>query len=197
MMQNLPRRIRWRNQYVDVDIAEDSLVSELKFRLCEVTSIDPSRMRILSDGRILVDNAKVPLSPLTLVGSNDVLVGSDDSLLRNDLLDEPINRRYCVSVSQLIEEYDRRSINTQYKFHKLDVLPGLPDRNKAMSILEQLSRDPGILAVMQKYHWSVGALVEMFPEGYVGVSEVCILGLNENKGQTIRLRLRTDDLKVF
>lgn len=50
---------------------------------------------------------------------------------------------------------------------------------------------------MQKYKWTVGCLCEMYPEGYVGVSDVCVMGLNENKGQKILLRLRTDDLKGF
>lgn len=35
----------------------------------------------------------------------------------------------------------------------------------------------------------------MPPEGKVGISPVCILGVNINKGQEISLRLRTDDLK--
>ena len=34
-------------------------------------------------------------------------------------------------------------------------------------------------------------------EGKVGVDPVCVLGLNVNKGQEIKLRLRTDDLQVF
>lgn len=33
-------------------------------------------------------------------------------------------------------------------------------------------------------------------QGYVGVSDVCVMGLNQNRGQKIFLRLRTDDLKV-
>ena len=35
----------------------------------------------------------------------------------------------------------------------------------------------------------------MPPEGKVGVSPVCILGVNINRGQEVSLRLRTDDLK--
>lgn len=35
---------------------------------------------------------------------------------------------------------------------------------------------------------------EMPPEGKVGVSPVCILGVNINRGQEVSLRLRTDDL---
>jgi len=66
-----------------------------------------------------------------------------------------------------------------------------------MKLLKKLSSDPGIIAVMKKHNWRVGLLREMPPEGKVGISEVCILGLNENKGQTISLRIRTDDLKGF
>lgn len=43
----------------------------------------------------------------------------------------------------------------------------------------------------------VGLLSEMSPEGKVGVSAVCVLGYNVNKGQEISLRLRTDDYKGF
>ena len=37
----------------------------------------------------------------------------------------------------------------------------------------------------------------MYPVGLVGVSAVCTLGLNKNKGQEILLRIRTDDLRGF
>jgi hypothetical protein len=36
---------------------------------------------------------------------------------------------------------------------------------------------------------------EMPPEGRVGVSPVCVLGVNINAGQEVSLRLRTDDLR--
>ena len=42
----------------------------------------------------------------------------------------------------------------------------------------------------------MGTLSEMPPEGKVGISPVCLLGVNINAGQEISLRLRTDDLKV-
>eukprot|EP00968_Pinguiococcus_pyrenoidosus_P005590 scaffold362_cov246-Pinguiococcus_pyrenoidosus.AAC.15 len=84
-----------------------------------------------------------------------------------------------------------------YGFGALVPLAGLPDVARAQRILEELATDPGVLRVMEKYQWQVGELCEMYPEGQVGVSEVCVLGLNENKGQRIRLRLRTDDLQGF
>ena len=40
-------------------------------------------------------------------------------------------------------------------------------------------------------------LSEMAPEGKVGVSAMCVLGYNVNKGREISLRLRTDDYGGF
>ena len=84
-----------------------------------------------------------------------------------------------------------------FGFHRIETLPMLPEQNKAKEILNSLANDPGILACMEKHNWNVGCLAEMYPEGKVGESEVCIMGLNQNKGQKILLRLRTDDLKGF
>jgi len=91
----------------------------------------------------------------------------------------------------------REHANNPYRFHDLQTLSGLDDEARARQLLELLSSDPGVLAVMKKHKWSVGALCEMYPEGYVGVSDICVMGLNQNKGQKIFLRLRTDDLKGF
>jgi hypothetical protein len=41
------------------------------------------------------------------------------------------------------------------------------------------------------------ANILLYFQGKVGVSEVCIMGLNVNQGQEIKLRLRTDNLKGF
>jgi len=76
--------------------------------------------------------------------------------------------------------------------------PGLnPPSATALALLHRLAADPGILGIMRRHQWSVGLLKEMPPEGKVGISPVCILGLNVNKGQEIHLRLRTDDLAGF
>lgn len=83
------------------------------------------------------------------------------------------------------------------RFGGIQTLEGLPFRDKAREILLELANDTGIIAIMNKHDFHVGALAELFPEGEVGISEVCVLGLNENKGQRILLRLRTDDLAGF
>ena len=61
----------------------------------------------------------------------------------------------------------------------------------------RLAADRGIQAVMARYQWRVGLLSELPPQGKVGISPVCVLGLNVNRGQEIKLRLRTDDLRGF
>lgn len=84
-------------------------------------------------------------------------------------------------------------------FKTLD-LPGIelnPPPSEALRLMHTLAADKGIVAIMNKHKWRVGIMTEMAPEGYVGVSPVCILGFNKNQGEEISLRLRTDDLKGF
>lgn len=90
-----------------------------------------------------------------------------------------------------------RKVAPKYGFRRIETLPLLPDQAKAKSILQTLANDPGVLACMAKHKWNVGSLAELYPEGKVGESEVCVMGLNRNKGQQILLRIRTDDLKGF
>lgn len=99
-------------------------------------------------------------------------------------------------LSQAAKKESKHS-SKSFGFHRIETLPMLPEQNKAKEILNSLTNDPGILACMEKHNWNVGCLAEMYPEGKVGESEVCIMGLNQNKGQKILLRLRTDDLKGF
>jgi hypothetical protein len=84
-----------------------------------------------------------------------------------------------------------------YRFGRIETLKNLPEEVKAREILTTLANDTGVLACLQSHRWSVGALAELYPDGKVGQSAVCVMGLNENKGQRILLRIRTDDLKGF
>uniref|UniRef100_A0A0G4I3N1 WLM domain-containing protein n=1 Tax=Chromera velia CCMP2878 TaxID=1169474 RepID=A0A0G4I3N1_9ALVE len=85
----------------------------------------------------------------------------------------------------------------RFRFLSFSSLPMYPDAGRALEYLYELSSDPGIVHLMQKYEWQVGRLDEMPPAGKVGVDPVCVLGYNTNKGQKITLRLRTDDEKGF
>jgi len=72
-----------------------------------------------------------------------------------------------------------------------------PGTDAARTLLVKLATDPAIGAIMEKRGWHVGALRELPPLGKVGVSPVCLLGLNRNFGEEILLRIRTDDMKGF
>lgn len=61
-----------------------------------------------------------------------------------------------------------------------------------LGMWQELSNDRAVLAILEEHKWSIGKLSEMPPEGLVGVSASCLMGLNRNKGQEILLRLRTD-----
>merc|ERR1712137_1232403 len=88
---------------------------------------------------------------------------------------------------------------SQYRFHALDALQvsgaAKPGREVALQRLRELSTDPAICAILAEHRWSVGILKEMPPEGLVGVSSSCLMGLNRNRGQEIILRLRTDNMQ--
>jgi len=85
-----------------------------------------------------------------------------------------------------------------HKFHGLKPLPVLPPGvvpgvSAVRQRLKELSEDPGILGVMKRHGFQVGCLSEMPPDGKVGVDSECVMGLNQNAGQEIYLRVRTDD----
>jgi hypothetical protein len=79
-----------------------------------------------------------------------------------------------------------------YRFHHLIPLAHLPNPESARVLLQRLSDDPAIAHVMQKHKFSVGVLTELAPHEHPE-----LLGLNENAGQQIKLRLRTDRYDGF
>lgn len=56
--------------------------------------------------------------------------------------------------------------------------PLTPPSAAALALLHRLACDPGISAVMAARRYSVALLSEMPPEGKVGISAVCVLGVN-------------------
>lgn len=66
--------------------------------------------------------------------------------------------------------------------------PSHPYYQKVIAYLERLSQDAGVIHVCRLHGYSVGILTELLPHEHPG-----LLGLNENMGQRISLRIRTDD----
>ncbi|KAJ2992180.1 hypothetical protein HDV02_003247 [Globomyces sp. JEL0801] len=74
---------------------------------------------------------------------------------------------------------------------KVEPLEEFNDKEAARNLLQKIRDDYGIKTIMREREWRVSLLKELHP------NEKTILGYNQNKGQIIALRLRTDDLSGF
>eukprot|EP00756_Hemistasia_phaeocysticola_P000012 Hpha_TRINITY_DN10010_c0_g1::TRINITY_DN10010_c0_g1_i1::g.83951::m.83951 len=68
-------------------------------------------------------------------------------------------------------------------FGRLEILP-LPRAGEALDFLTRLASDAGVVGVLEKHRWNIGALLELDP------TRIALAGLNENRGQRILVRLR-------
>ena len=73
-------------------------------------------------------------------------------------------------------------MSSNYNFGSIHVLTKLPDSVRAKKLLEDAADQ--VIPIMEKYKFSVGKLVEFLPRG------PGLLGLNVNRGSTIKVRLR-------
>ena len=181
MTTNVEVRVKWGKKVL---IFNASSIAELKTHISASTEVPIDRCKLIFKGELLVEGPLTQSLDVTLVGSSEVL----PSPMPED--DTSRLRKYA-------HKREYRPEQPEYRFHDIQTLPGFSDAHMARGILTDLANDPGVLAVLKKHRWSVGALCELPPEGQVGVDPVCVLGLNKNKGQQILLRLRTDDLKGF
>jgi len=147
-------------------------------------------LRILATGRSASETTGADLA---------LRAGRANHRVKDDLTAEgraEDTRRRRAGSAVLRKAAARGSSRPAHGFGRIETLR-LPDEARARSVLESLAGDPGILACMAKHGWNVGCLAEMYPDGKVGQDPVCVMGLNENRGQRILLRLRTDDLRGF
>lgn len=189
-----------------IQIPEIATVFDLKQNIIEAGNINPSlkstlQIKLILCGKLLKDHESLQSlrmdvhSKITLL---QITPGAQippplPRHLQTRIIDDLKSNEtpaYPLSVSST-------SLSPQSRFHGIEILPNLSMQDRARAILIELANDDGVIAVMKKHSWRVGILAELYPEGQVGVDPVCILGLNENFGQRILLRLRTDDLMGF
>ena len=177
---------------------------ELKGYLSEKTGVPIDHIRLVFKGVVL--SSSLPLDvqeidSLVMLGSTDEMPQPpprwQQTRVIDDLQTDGVAHRATSPRGGGNGSFSGERLYNPYCFERIETLRGLKDDEKARSILEELANDPYILQVMKNHKWKVGCLAEMYPEGLVGVDEVCILGLNQNKGEKILLRLRTDDLEGF
>ncbi|XP_074272822.1 uncharacterized protein LOC141596515 isoform X2 [Silene latifolia] len=212
----------WRGKKFVLELSSEAPVLELGQELQKLTDVKANTLRLIvpqSSGKgskllmpfsdehssiSLQDAGIINGKPLRMMG---VLENEVDQLLK----DSQAKLRIAGFEEEERRMKERLSRRPQHSlklppgpyifsdFRTLEI-PGIelnPPPSEALKRMHMLAADPGIVAVMNKHRWRVGIMTEMAPEGYVGVSPVCILGLNKNHGEEISLRLRTDDLKGF
>jgi hypothetical protein len=222
--ENSKISVTFRGNRIELPFLSELTVADLKLKVAEAGGADmtASDIKLLFKGRVLSEDKELLVS---VVGTKPgkihriIALGAskteqDDynqkfeerlketGRIRNDLTIEgqrELLRRQKLGQRELQKAAARNATNRQpmYGFGKIETLPSLPEESKAREILMTLANDPGVLSCMAKHRWNVASLAELYPEGQVGQSAVCVMGLNKNKGQQILLRIRTDDLKGF
>ena len=153
----------------------------------------------------MICNINLVGNPTKAIENMNEHLKKDDKLMRNDLTGYDYksgklfgtNGVEISNKSNKNKKYGRRQRPRDYGFQHIEPLPGFDDRDVAEEMLNTVANNPGILKVMEKHRWKVPVLKELYPDGKVGESEECIMGLNKNNGEEILLRIRTDDLKGF
>eukprot|EP00811_Abedinium_folium_P024205 NODE_3397_length_2044_cov_9.010955.p1 GENE.NODE_3397_length_2044_cov_9.010955~~NODE_3397_length_2044_cov_9.010955.p1 ORF type:complete len:653 (+),score=199.56 NODE_3397_length_2044_cov_9.010955:185-1960(+) len=93
-------------------------------------------------------------------------------------------------------EYRFGSIKAEFKY-------STPPPYEAEQLLQKLATDPGIIEIMKTRQFKVGVFTEMSPAeaqkrmAQRGTPNMDLLGYNQNHGDMIVLRLRTDNVKGF
>lgn len=188
---------------------DELTVDALKAAVKAAFALDTNaELKVLAKGKVLGSDAQVtalpPNAKLMVMASKAADVAAVDEAPRERMRgfeEDDVRQRtggLGKAASGAAAAYKSRTSGPTYKFHALQALsplpPGVtPGVAAAEQRLRELSEDPGILGVMKKHKFIVGKLSEMPPQGQVGVSEMCVMGLNRNAGQEILLRLRTDD----
>jgi len=188
-------KVSFRGQTLTVSLPNDSTVLTLKESLQQSTSIPPTHQKLLSKGHRLQDTDSI--APFT--GTRLMLLGTQPTTVTEINSHKPVVRTrspYAVKLPSTNKVSTTATPDAVYTFHRLVPLPHLPNVNAARDLLARLVHDRGIIAIMKKYKWSVGALVEMDPAEHTYVDHKT-LGLNRNKGEVIELRIRTDEYAGF
>lgn len=202
--------IVYRGTEHKVSLNCESTLNQLALLLEEMLSLAPYTQKLFITGHtkpLHLANNQTKLADAGIEeGMKLLLVGSTDEAVSPFQHNTKIEDTTVIGFEQEEERANKRAkveattypTSSPY-FGNFEVLPqfSTPPSSQAMNLLLKVAHDPGIVAIMKKHNWKVGTLKEMPPEGLVGIDSVCILGYNQNQGQAIALRLRTDDMKGF
>lgn len=165
-------------------------VGQLKALLAERTGVQAEHQKLILKGMTLADPAATLGSLLLLVSGGEaalklVLIGATAREIEQL---EAAAQAAAKGRGRVVDDLRLLTVGAggprrpaggglrrrQYGFQSIEVLPGLPDQDRARAILEELAEDPGVLHVMATFKWSVGALCELFPEVRFGLVCFCV-----------------------
>lgn len=153
------------------DVGVETTIEELKSRLEFITGC--SDIKLILSGKLLTGGprqeniGKLPgglLAKISMMGTKKSVIDS----LQNSI-SQPIERRVINDLdgSKVTSgngyPVDNRKLrpSSQYSFGSINTLPGLENEAHARHILEELSRDVGVLAVMEKHKFKVYLMVSL------------------------------------
>ncbi|KAJ6491579.1 WLM-domain-containing protein [Mycena vulgaris] len=185
-----------------LSLLPDSTLADLHATLEELTTVPPSLQKLLyknstkaphDSGVTLQEAGLKEGTRVQMVGSTLQELGGlqakeaeerkRDRILRERALKAPVKVRSTASAS---------TSDHQYRFHELIPLPHLPNPDSALTVLRRLANDKAIRHVMQMHKFSVSVLTELDPK-----ERPDLLGLNTNRGEEIKVRIRTDSYDGF
>lgn len=204
-----------------LSVLPDSTFSALQVHLEELTSVPASLQKLLYKGKKttaasqdedmtlievgMKDGMKIQLLGATMQELGGMKDAENAQRKREKILREralkpqvkvsviPSSIAVLANISQVRSTGPPPSqAYTNYRFHELVPLSHLPNPSGALALLTKLSEDHAIRHIMQTHQFSVGVLTELAPHEHPE-----LLGLNVNRGQSIKLRLRTERYDGF
>ncbi|KAA1470177.1 WLM-domain-containing protein [Dentipellis sp. KUC8613] len=194
--------ITHRGQMHTLSLPAQTKFSALCEQLAELTNIPPENQKLLYAGKkwnhapdaTLVDVGLKAGSKVTLLGTTAEEIGGlhkvEEERRRRERIMEERRARGTPKVRSTGPSTP--SASSQYRFHRIEPLAHLPAPDTARATLARLAADPAIQHVMRTHRLAVGLLTELAPH-----EAPHLLGLNENAGQAVKLRIRTDAYDGF
>jgi len=186
-----------RNSH-NVEIHPDAPLSDLLSHLESLTSIPEELQKLIFKGKIVNTDPSnhgrslnqlgiTSTSKLTLLGPSPEQLSQLRRVENTARIRNANISKGAPKVRSTVAPITMEELN--YRFHEVDILPNEPHEEKRREMLDNLAADPAVRDVMVKERFSVGLLGELHPH-----RDPTILGVNKNAGETIHLRLMTDDL---
>jgi len=216
-MDSFMVQVSYKGQQYPVPIHPSSPVDGVLDFIEEVSPFEREYVKLVYKGKRLEEGVALqgygvgPDSKLMMLASTSAEVeqirkARADPLVKGFADEARDEKRRRKRAKQLAQSDWGTEQHAEYRFTRFETLMKYtsPTPYDAEKLLRRFATDPGIIDIMTKRSWQVGTLCEMDPidddeqkRRRAEDPNVDVLGWNQNFGQRIALRIRTDDLKGF